>query len=65
MKNTSKVILLKLPDVLQTGLKETKDIDEISTQNLNEKEVDMISFLYLEGYVTSNLCRQLKISKKY
>ena len=63
MKNTSKVILLKLSDVLQTGLKETKDIDEISRQNLNEKEV--ASFLYLEGYVASNLCRQLKISKKY
>ena len=51
MKNTSKVILLKLSDVLQTDLKETKDIDQISTQNLNEKEV--ASFLYLEGYVTS------------
>ena len=63
MKNTSKVILMKLPDVLQTSLKETKDIDEICTKNLNEKEV--ASFLYLEGYVISNLCRQLKISKKH
>ena len=49
--------------MLQTGLKETKGIDEICTQNLNEKEVAPL--LHLGGYVISNLYRQLKISKKY
>ena len=39
---------MKLEDVLQAGLKETKDIDEIHTNNLNEKEV--AAFQSLEGY---------------
>ena len=47
-ENTSKVILMKLEDVLQAGLKETKDIDEIHTNNLNEKEVAALQ--YLGGY---------------
>ena len=47
-ENTSKVILMKLEDVLQAGRKETKDIDEIHTNNLNEKEV--AAFQSLEGY---------------
>ena len=50
---------MKLPDVLQTGLKEDKDIDEIQTKKLNEKDgyvtwwwkcclVDMLLITYTE-----------------
>ena len=60
-ENTSKVILMKLVDVLQAGLKETKDFDEIHTKNLNEKEVPALQ--YLGGYIISNLYRKLKSSK--
>ena len=62
-ENTSKVILMKFADVLQAGLKETKDTDEIHTKNLNEKEV--VALQYLGGYVISNSYRKLKNSKNY
>ena len=54
---------MKLSDVLQAGLKETKDIDEIHTKKLNEKEVAALQ--YLGGYAISNLYRKRKTSKNY
>ena len=49
-ENTSKVILMKLADVLQAGLKETKDIDEIHTKNLNSSSLeDTLLVTYTEN----------------
>ena len=49
--------------MLQAGLKETKDIDEIHAKKVNEKEVAALQ--YLGGYVISNFYRKLESSKNY
>ena len=52
---------MKLADVLQAGLREAKDIDEIHTKRANKKEVAAPQ--YLGRYVTSNFYRKLKVQK--
>ena len=63
--NTSKVVLMKLADIIQADIvKEQGHIDnEIHTKNLSEREVAALQ--YLGGYVISNLSKKIKNCKHY
>ena len=52
------MILMKLTDVLQAVVKETKDIDEIHAKNVNKRNVTALQ--YPGGHVISNSYRKLK-----
>ena len=63
-ESTSKIILMKLADILQAdAVKEQEHVEEIHTKNLSEREIAALQ--YLGGYVISNLSKKIKNCKNY